>query len=420
LDYDLINLLAQSKDNYHKYKKYVKPHTVAKETNLIIQGMEKYFDAFPTEVVIVWDAFSAFLIAEQSKKLADDSLFKLKVALNKAESFKRHVASDEIIKGLIELDYVTRIIDECQEVREGTSDLEHVHILATDALKDLERYIDKDELFVSSDLSVVSDRISSTGYKWRLDALNKSLGLLRTGNFVIVAARVEVGKTTFLASEVSYIAPQLPKGKQIVWINNEEESSVVFFRIVQAALGLDQKAILADPAAAMLAYKTLMGGDENKIRVTRDMNSVRDLETLFREVNPGMIVFDQLDKVKGFKSDERDDIMLGRLYKWARELARTYGPVITASQLSATAIEYKDPPFIGLEALRGSKTDKPGEADAVITLGKYKEPSNEEEEMIRTLYVPKNKLPGGGPLQEESKRHGQFMVTINPTHARFE
>jgi len=284
----------------------------------------------------------------------------------------------------------------------------------------VERYIEKDDLFVSADLSSIADRISSSGYEWRLDVLNRSLGPLRTGNFLIIAARVEVGKTTFLASEVSYIAQQLPKDRPVVWVNNEEESSVVFFRIVQAALGRQSKDIIADSGAAMLEYEELMGGDKNKIRVTKDTNHVRDLETLFKEVNPGLIIFDQLDKVNGFKSDEREDITLGKIYKWARELARTYGPVIAASQLSAAAVELKDPPFIGLDALRGSKTDKPGEADAVITIGKYKEPKSPEEEMIRTINVPKNKLPGGGPKQVESERHGQYLVTIDPIRARYE
>jgi replicative DNA helicase len=170
----------------------------------------------------------------------------------------------------------------------------------------------------------------------------------------------------------------------------------------------------------MSRYEHYMGGDKNKIRVTKDTNHVRDLETLFREVNPGLIVFDQLDKVAGFKGEEREDIMLGKIYKWARELARTYGPVIAASQLSASVVDLKDPPFIGMDALRGSKTDKPGEADVVITLGKYKDPKNPEEEMIRTINVPKNKLPGGGTKQVESERHGQYLVTIDPIRARFE
>ena len=382
--------------------------------------MDKYYKTFPSVTTINWEPFTAFLIADQSKRLTDDSIVKLRMTLTKAKTFVPHHAHEEVIKTLIELDYLAQIMEECEKVKEGSSDLEHVHILATDALKNVERYIEKDELFVSADLSAIADRISSSGYEWRLDVLNRSLGPLRTGNFVIVAARVEVGKTTFLASEVSYIAQQLPKDRPIVWVNNEEESSVVFFRIVQAALGQESKEIIADSKAALIAYTALMGGDKDKIRVTKDSNHIRDLETLFREVNPGLIIFDQLDKVSGFKEAEREDITLGRIYKWARELARTYGPVIAASQLSATAVDLKDPPFIGMDALRGSKTDKPGEADAVITLGKYKEPKTPEEEMIRTINVPKNKLPGGGTKQMESERHGQYLVTIDPIRARFE
>ena len=391
-----------------------------KETNTILDGMDKYYKTFPSVTDFAWDSFTAFLIADQSKRLTDDSIVKLRMMLSKAKAFVPHHAHEEVVKTLIELDYLALIMEECEKVKEGSSDLEHVHILATNALKDVERYIEKDELFVSADLSAIADRITSSGYEWRLDALNRSLGPLRTGNFVIVAARVEVGKTTFLASEVSYLAQQLPKDRPVVWVNNEEESSVVFFRIVQAALGQESKVIIADSKKAMTDYAALMGGNKDKIRVTKDMNNVRDLETLFREVNPGLIIFDQLDKVDGFKSDEREDLKLGKIYKWARELARSYGPVIAASQLSASAVEMKDPPFIGLDALRGSKTDKPGEADVVITIGKYKEPKSPEEEMIRTINVPKNKLPGGGSKQVESDRHGQFLVTIDPIRARFE
>jgi len=420
MDYDVLYLCAKSKENLSKYRRYIKPHVVMKETNTILDGMDKYYKTFPSVTEFAWDSFSAFLIADQSKRLTDDSIVKLRMMLTKAKTFVPHHAHEEVIKTLIELDYLALIMEECEKVKEGSSDLEHVHIIATNALKDVERYIEKDELFVSADLSVIADRITSSGYEWRLDALNRSLGPLRTGNFVIVAARVEVGKTTFLASEVSYLAQQLPKDRPVVWVNNEEESSVVFFRIVQAALGQESKVLIADSKAAMVSYTTLMGGDKDKIRVTKDMNNVRDLETLFREVNPGLIIFDQLDKVDGFKSDEREDLKLGKIYKWARELARSYGPVIAASQLSASAVEMKDPPFIGLDALRGSKTDKPGEADVVITIGKYKEPKSPEEEMIRTINVPKNKLPGGGSKQVESDRHGQFLVTIDPIRARYE
>ena len=64
--------------------------------------------------------------------------------------------------------------------------------------------------------------------------------------------------------------------------------------------------------------------------------------------------------------------------------------------------------------LRGSKTDKAGEADLIITLGKDK-----DAEYKRYLHLPKNKL-WGGPSTIEAHRHGKFEITIRPEIARYE
>ena len=80
----------------------------------------------------------------------------------------------------------------------------------------------------------------------------------------------------------------------------------------------------------------------------------------------------------------------------------------------------KDPAFIGMDSLRGSKTDKPGEADAIITIGKYQTPTTPEEHILRTINIPKNKLPGGGKYQIDSERHGQYIVKIDARRARYE
>ena len=173
MDFDVLYLCSQSKDNLSKYKKYVKPHVVVKETMMILDGMERFYKSFPSISKIDWDAFSAYLIADLSKRLTDDSIIKLRMALSNARSYVPHVAHEEVIKSLIELDYLARIMEECELVKEGSSDLEHVHILATNALKDVERYIEKDELFVSADLSSIAERISTSGYEWRLDVLNR-------------------------------------------------------------------------------------------------------------------------------------------------------------------------------------------------------------------------------------------------------
>ncbi|CAB4135496.1 DNA helicase, DnaB-like, C-terminal [uncultured Caudovirales phage] len=421
MDFDILFLCAESKHNYDKYRPYIKNHVIQSETVTILETMGEFYKVFPGVISINWEPFSSYLFATYAMRLTADKISIVRNIIKKMETFTPTLAYDEVIKTLIEMDYVARIADECGKVRDGSSNIEAINSLTVEALRNVERYVDKDEMFVIPDIGVIVDRIVSTGYEWRLMALNRSLGLLRTGNFVIVAARVEVGKTTFLASEASYIAPQLPKDRPIVWVNNEEESEAVFFRVVQAALGKTTKELVEDKDKMMADYVAYMGGNAKKVIITKgDTNDVKTLTALFKDVNPGMIIFDTLDKISGFHKEEREDLRLGRIYKWGRECAREYGPVIAASQLNGNVDTMKDPPFIGMDALRGSKTDKPGEADAIITIGKYQAPSTPEESLLRTINIPKNKLPGGGRYQVEGERHGQYMVKIDPLRARYE
>jgi len=68
-----------------------------------------------------------------------------------------------------------------------------------------------------------------------------------------------------------------------------------------------------------------------------------------------------------------------------------------------------------MNQLRGSKTDKIGEADAIITIGKSNEPGMD---LQRYIHVPKNKLFGGDETIE-THRHGCFEVEIKPSIARY-
>ncbi len=383
--------------------------------------MGDYYTANPGMGKVEWEPFNSFVMATYAIRLTADKISNIRTVITRMMTYVPSIAYDEVIKSLIEMDYLAKIMDECSKARDGESDIEAINELTTRALKDVERYVDKKDLFVTADISGVVDRILSTGYEFRLMALNRSLGLLRSGNFIIVAARVEVGKTTFLASEASFIAPQLAKDRPLVWVNNEEESDTVFFRVVQATLGLTTEEIMADKDSAMKEYERVMGGNKNKILITDGTtNNKHTLEAMFKEVNPGMIIFDQLDKVSGFAKEEREDLVLGQKYLWGRGLAREYGPVIAASQLSEGVEMIPDPPFIGYNYLRGSKTDKPGEADAIITIGKFQKPATTDEEMIRTINVPKNKLPGGGRYKVELERHGKYLVKLDPLRARYE
>jgi replicative DNA helicase len=214
--------------------------------------------------------------------------------------------------------------------------------------------------------------------------------------------------TTMIASEASYMMPQMAEDEHILWINNEEGSAKVMSRVVQA----HHQVTTGDLFASISKYETaFLASGGNRFLITDDETKVtpHTVERMCKEFKPGLIIFDQLDKVQGFKND-RDDLRIGALYKWARELAKTHCPVIAVSQLDGSAEGEK---WVTMDHLRGSKTDKPGEADGIIIIGDPRDGT-----LDRYISIAKNKLHGG-PDSLEAHRHGKFQVTIEPSKARY-
>lgn len=247
---------------------------------------------------------------------------------------------------------------------------------------------------------VLEQTVQEAGLRWRLPCLNRSLGPLRKGDFIILAARPETGKTTMLASEATYMIEQ---GARVLWVNNEERGEKVMLRITEALFGATKDQILANrkkAATKLAAYKDRI--------VLVEPQFYWEVEALVKRVEPSLIVFDMLDKVQGFKGD-REDLRHAEAYRWARRLAR-FAPVITSSQATGDAENRK---WIPLSMLAGSRTAKQAEADAIIMLGK-----DNDEEHIRYLNIVKNKLAGDENSVEEM-RHGKFEILLDRQRARY-
>jgi hypothetical protein len=211
-----------------------------------------------------------------------------------------------------------------------------------------------------------------------------------------------------MASEASYMLGQLAPDEHVLWINNEEGSAKVMSRVVQAHSQVTMADLFADVAKYEVAFHSVGG---TRFLITEDTAKITPhvVERMCKEFKPGLIIFDQLDKVQGFKND-RDDLRIGSLYRWARDLAKQWCPIIAVSQLNGSAEGEK---WVTMDHLRGSATDKPGEADAIIIIGDARDGT-----LDRYVSIAKNKLVGG-PMSLEAHRHGKFQVTIEPSKARY-
>ena len=262
---------------------------------------------------------------------------------------------------------------------------------------------------VNMDLhEIYESQIQTPGLRWRLNWLNKSLGSLRKGDFGFIFARPETGKTTFLASEMTHMVSQTDG--DILWFNNEEQGKKVAVRCFRALFGLTNKELFDNRENNANEYKQKVGS-RIKIYDYEDSSSTSRIESIIKETNPSLIIFDQIDKVRGFKSD-RYDLELKKLYQWAREMAKIYAPVIAVSQAGGTG---EGKVWLTMDDVDSSKTAKQGEADWILGIGKEQDNTSN----MRYLNISKNKLLGDEDTLPDL-RHGNQQVMIKPNIARYE
>lgn len=265
--------------------------------------------------------------------------------------------------------------------------------------------------YVTDDLhDILRDTITKSGLRWRLNSLNRSLGSLRKGDFGFIFARPESGKTTFLADQVTHMASQLSESDgPILWFNNEEQGKKVKFRCYQAALNAKKEYLLHNTDAAMAEFRSVTKG---KLLIKDEAYHRYEIEAICKKEKPSLIIFDQIDKIKGFKAD-RNDLALGAVYQWAREMAKTYAPIIGVCQADGTGEGVK---WLDMGHVADAKTSKQAEADFILGIGK----SNDSGfDFYRYFNISKNKLTGDTD-SDSSMRHGRIQTIIRPEVARYD
>jgi hypothetical protein len=266
--------------------------------------------------------------------------------------------------------------------------------------------------FVQDDIDYILDSAyHQPGLRWRLNCLNKSLGSLRTGDFGFIFARPETGKTAFVMSEETQMTEQLAeKGLgPCLHFNNEEQGNKIYLRAIQATLGATVEQIDSNRQRAWEKFQERTKG---KFRLVDNAGLDKyAIENYCERYKPGLIVIDQLDKIHGFKAD-RQDLQLGELYIWARELAKSYCPVIGVCQADGTA---EGQLYLSMAHVANSKTSKAAEADWIMGIG-FKTESGYE--YVRGLSICKNKLLGDADTRPEL-RHLKINVEIQPQVMRY-
>lgn len=392
LDIVLLKIVKYRKE-YNKLVSSVPMEAFDPKTQDLLKDFGMYFDKFTTHEVIDLATFIP-RFKQWHPNMGDETYNAycsiLKTIKPDVDDATRH----GILCDLYELDLGTKVANLCAQYNEG----ELMEDLSTGVSQALDKYkvnmgakviqwndTDIDEL--------LDEAFDDSGIRYRLDCLNQAMRPARPGDFIIVAARPDQGKTTFMASEVTFMASQLPEDKNIIWLNNEGISNSIVKRIWQSALGatLSQMVLISKAAKLKTTYDRIVGR-RDKIRVIdiHGMNTAQ-VETILENSNPGIIIYDMIDKIQGFTGEARTDLMLEQMYDWGRGLSVKFGCIgLATSQISNEGEGKQFPP---MSALKDSKTGKQGACDAIIMIGST---NIEGMEYSRYIGLPKNKLKREG------------------------
>lgn len=414
--YSSLLKILEEKKSFYRYRPFIKDHTVTKEVLGILKGMDEYFDANPSIDSIPWDMFITWYKLVKVGGSASKDKHEI---LDKIFEHVEEELEDEdvapVIESFLEKDYATQMADICLRVADG-DDSKSVYDIEpllkafkeeSCAVENGDQYVvtgDLEELIVSSGKNIAD---------WRLEELNLSIGPLREEGFIVFAAAPDAGKTTMLASEVSFIAEQLPEEQEIIWFNNEEGGKKVRRRILQALIGWTNEQMEDDPVGAVKEIKAKIGNPDRIVVYNRKLMTTHEIEQFLEHRNPGLIVFDQLWKVQGFERSTFSEAQaISKIFNWGRWVASEYAPVITVHQADATA---QGEQYIEQHQLYMSKVAVQGEMDAIITLGRVYDPAYM---YTRFLNIAKNKFDPAGRM-DPKERNGKFELEIDPFTARF-
>lgn len=400
LEVTLLRLLKY-RDRYERLSKAVPRAALEVKSAVILEDFGKFFTEFPDCARIELEPFMLwFRVFAHPGMTEEKTAFYTALLTPVFEYDCPPELEGGILERLLQAETASRILDVVGKFERGEEiDL---YVALQEETQRYESHTSRKTRvpWVDEDIgSILDDDRDDKGLHWRLECLNMSMRPLRGGDFLILAGRPDKGKTTAVASEITYMAPQLEAvhgaehGRYVLWFNNEGPGRRIVQRVYQSALGCTMSELIQLHSSGFLnqQYAATVGASD-RIRVldVHDFYSY-EIEDILRRYPPGLVVFDMVDNIRfggnALNGGERTDQVLEAMYQWARLMAVKYDtPIIATSQISADG---EGETFPTLSMLKDSKTGKQGAADAIITLGARKEP---EYNGSRWIGLTKNKL----------------------------
>src|SRR5210317_447537 len=400
IDRDILKYCSK-RDNYYELEGVIDKSLCVKESWMMLTDYGQYFKEHPNEQEITDD----FKMWQRIQRHPDWKAEKASQMGSLVDTILN--APDPSRSSFMDNLYHLRAVGFYRTI---SDDLEMGRITTEDAearARGFVRARPEDETLTNLSLSDLASNTTSGGYYWRLEDLNRSIGPLRKGDFAIVAKRPEVGGTSFLVSEMSYMLEQTDCNAVI--FNNEEEPSKVYSRMVSAALNVDYRKLLGNPAKFQADYDKWLKGSRFDLVHDTSM-TISSIHKHLEEREYDIIGINVLLKVGG-TGQEADHDKFQALGEECRRISQSYGPVLAIVQADPTAEGLQ---YIPQDRIYKSKTALQGEADALIMIGTDEDIKDD----VRYIHVAKNKIPPA-PCTDIKCKHIRSEVRFSMDTGRF-
>jgi len=250
-------------------------------------------------------------------------------------------------------------------------------------------------------LSVVSN---DNRFKFNIETVSKHVYGIARGEFGVIAAYSNVGKTAFAISLCAAPAGFCQQGAKVCYVANEEVAKRTKLRAIQAYTGLTKEEIEFDPQVAAARYS---GIKDRLIFADAQGWDIQMLDTYMKKQSMDCLIVDMADKIALTTTFNSGHERLRELYYRLRELAKKHNcAVIGLSQASAEA---EGKTRLTPTMLEGSKVGKISETDILFGLGKSDD-ANNPDDPTRYITVMKNKISGW---------HGTVICSLDGSTSRY-
>lgn len=254
-------------------------------------------------------------------------------------------------------------------------------------------------------LATVSDE---NRFKFNIETLSREVYGIGRGEFGVIAAYSNVGKTALAISLCAAPSGFCQQGAKVLYIANEEFGKRTKLRAIQAYTGMTQQEVFEDPAGAAARYS---GIKDRLIFQDAQGWDITMLEAFIEKQCPDLVVIDMADKIALLDKFNSGHERLRELYYRLRECAKKANgglgcAVIGVSQASAEA---EGKTRLTPTMLEGSKVGKIAECDILIGIGKMNSP-DDPDDPTRWITVMKNKISG---------YHGTVMCRLEGKVSRY-